>query len=74
MNLHAKYYTVAEFKDKFKVGDLIRGASWANFVVITAIGEGRFLYRQVSNSSIQLPDESVSTIRNVKWEAKQNTK
>lgn len=39
-----------EFRELFKPGDYIRGWSTGKTVKITAIGEERFLYRDVGHS------------------------
>lgn len=61
--IKGRYLTIEEFKKEFKVGDMIKAQGWLDFVVITAIGEKRFLTKRMDNRG----NESVSSIQNIKW-------
>lgn len=53
--------TTTEFRKEFKVGDIIQGWSTGKKVMITAIGEERFLYKNADG--YHRNKEYVSTIR-----------
>jgi len=66
--LHKDIYQLEQFKKDFKAGDIVEGYSTNAQVVITAIGEERFLYRDYVG-------ERVATIVNcdAKWRKPKET-
>lgn len=70
-NISPGFLTTKEFKEQFKVGDVIMGWSTRKECLITAIGEERILYRSYRYGGELEPTERVAKIRQLfLWEKK----
>ena len=63
-------YTAKQFKAEFKVGDVIIGYSTEKEMLITAIGETRFLYKNNRGHDVWEKKERVAAFSTSNWRKK----